>query len=42
MLQLHNLLVSKWRRRRRKPSEKDFMLTLYIGIYMYDARIHKR
>jgi len=32
MLQLHNLLVSKWHQWRRKPSGKDFMLTLYFKL----------
>jgi len=32
MLQLHNLLVSKWRQWRRKPSGKNLMLTLYYAL----------
>jgi hypothetical protein len=31
MIELHNLLVSKWRQWRRKPSGKDFMLILYFS-----------
>jgi len=33
MLQLRNLLVSKWRQWRRKPSGKDFMVTVYYICY---------
>jgi hypothetical protein len=32
MLQLHNLLVSKWPQNKYLESGKDFMLTLYISL----------